>query len=134
MKKEIKIAVVGAGYWGKNLVRAFYELGCLSVVCDSNIEILSDLKKKYPDLETTTDFTEILNNEKVNGIVISLPAEVHYEFSKKAILSGKNVFVEKPLALNCKDGEELVSLFKEKKRILMVGKKLTDKTDRNYFL
>jgi len=121
MKKEIKIAVVGAGYWGKNLVRAFYELGCLSVVCDSNIEILSDLKKKYPDLETTTDFTEILNNEKVNGIVISLPAEVHYEFSKEAILSGKNVFVEKPLALNHIEAEELIKLAAENNKIIMVG-------------
>jgi len=121
VKKEIKIAVVGAGYWGKNLVRAFYELGCLSVVCDSNIEILSNLEKKYPDLKTTTDFTEILNNKKISGVVISLPAEVHYGFSKEAILSEKNVFVEKPLALNHIEAEELIKLAAENNKIIMVG-------------
>lgn len=121
MKKEIKIAVVGAGYWGKNLVRAFYELGCLSVVCDTNTEILNNLKKKYPDLKTTADFTEILNNRKINGIVISLPAEAHYEFSKKAILSGKNVFVEKPLALNHIEAEGLIKLAAKNNKIIMVG-------------
>ncbi|MCL0096896.1 Gfo/Idh/MocA family oxidoreductase, partial [Thermodesulfovibrionales bacterium] len=118
---EKSIAVIGAGYWGKNLVRNFWELGALSTVCDAGIDRLQVFKSKYPDIKTTSSFKEVLKDEDIKGVVIATPAVHHYQMTKEALLSHKDVFVEKPLALKISEGEELVSLAKEQKRILMVG-------------
>ncbi|MDD5638548.1 MAG: Gfo/Idh/MocA family oxidoreductase [Candidatus Pacebacteria bacterium] len=117
----MNIALVGCGYWGKNLVRVFYELGVLKIICDSDDEILTEKKKEYPTLKTTTNFEEILKNKDIQGIVIATPAATHYNLVKSALNSKKDVFVEKPLALGVKEGEEIVKLAREKKRVLMVG-------------
>jgi len=119
MKKNI--AVVGCGYWGKNLVRNFYELNSLYAICDVDEKRLESFQKKYSDLTFTSDFKSLLKNPKVKAIVISTPTVTHYAFSKDALLANKDVFVEKPIALNYKEGDELVSLAKEKDKILMVG-------------
>ena len=119
--KNVKIAVVGSGYWGKNLVRVFYELGVLKTICDNSSDILKDMNEKYTDISVTTDYSEILNEKEIAGIVISLPAEKHYEYARKAILAGKHVFIEKPIALNNLEAEEIVKIAKEYKKILMVG-------------
>jgi UDP-2-acetamido-3-amino-2,3-dideoxy-glucuronate N-acetyltransferase len=119
--KIINISVAGAGYWGKNLIRTFYELDSLYSVCEINRDILANIKKNYPEVKLTADFGDLLKTGKIDAIVIALPAEMHYEYSRKAILSGKSVFVEKPLSLNSRDAEELIRLTKENKCILMVG-------------
>ena len=116
-----KLALIGCGYWGKNLVRVFYELGSLEIICDLDKKILAERKREYPGLKTTTNFEEILKNKEIKGVVISAPAALHYKLAKQSILAGKDVFVEKPLALKVKEGEELVKLAKKKKRILMIG-------------
>lgn len=118
IKKDI--AIVGVGHWGKNLLRTFYQLGVVKVICDLDEEILNERKKEYPGLLTTTDFGEILNNGKIKGVVIATPAPTHYELAKKALRAGKDVFVEKPLSLTVKQGKELVKLAKERWLILMV--------------
>lgn len=115
------ICVLGCGYWGKNLVRNFYELGVLDTICDNKLENLDILKEKYPDINTSTVFNEVLNIPEIKAVAIATPAITHYEFVKKSILADKDVFVEKPLALNSKDARELVTLAKEKNKILMVG-------------
>jgi UDP-2-acetamido-3-amino-2,3-dideoxy-glucuronate N-acetyltransferase len=115
-----KVAVVGAGYWGKNLIRNFYGLGALAAICDINEKLLEDYKSKYPEISTTTDFDSVLNNPTIHAIVISTPATIHYELTKKALLADRDVFVEKPLALRSREGKELLELAKEKNRILMV--------------
>ena len=79
------IAVIGAGYWGKNLVRNFYELGSLHTICDSETRTLLDFSDKYPGLNTTTDFEEILDNQNIEGVVIALPAEHHFNYANKVL-------------------------------------------------
>jgi len=117
----MKLGLIGAGYWGKNLVRAFYELGVLNTICDLDKKILRDRKKEYPNLRTTENFEEILNNKEIKGVIIATPAITHYQLVKKTLLAGKDVFVEKPLTLNIKQGKMLVKIAKQKKLVLMVG-------------
>ena len=118
---KINLGLAGAGYWGKNLIRVFWQLGVLKTVCDLDEKRLNEVKKNYPGLKTTKDFREILENKEIKGVVISTSAVTHYELAKKALAAGKDVFVEKPLALNLEEGEELVRLAEEKNLILMVG-------------
>ncbi|MFC2002318.1 Gfo/Idh/MocA family oxidoreductase [Chloroflexota bacterium] len=115
------IAVIGCGYWGKNLVRNFAELGTLHTICDSSAEVLSQLKAGYPDVRQVTDLKPVLTNKEIKGVVISTPAAQHYAMARQALLAGQDVFVEKPLALTVEEGEELVKLAAEKDKILMVG-------------
>jgi UDP-2-acetamido-3-amino-2,3-dideoxy-glucuronate N-acetyltransferase len=115
------IAVIGAGYWGKNLVRNYFELGALRAVCDTRTEALSAMQKNFQDVEFSGSFDEVLADDLVKAVVIALPAESHYEFAAKALRAGKDVFVEKPLALDLDHARKLNALAKEEKRILMVG-------------
>jgi UDP-2-acetamido-3-amino-2,3-dideoxy-glucuronate N-acetyltransferase len=118
--KRPSVAVVGAGYWGKNLVRNFYELGVLQVVCDMNPEVLDGVRKKYA-VATTLRMEEVLANAAIDAVVIAAPAARHYQLVKESLRAGKDVFVEKPLALRTTEAEELVRLARERGRILMVG-------------
>ena len=115
------IAVIGSGYWGKNLVRNFYELNALRTICDLNKNTLINFKKQYPSISTTTSFQEVLDDKDINGVVISTPAALHYNMVKEALNHGKDVFVEKPLSLNVADGKELIQIAENKGNILMVG-------------
>ncbi|MEJ2665022.1 MAG: Gfo/Idh/MocA family oxidoreductase, partial [Spirochaetia bacterium] len=121
MDEHKHIAVVGAGYWGKNLVRNYYELGVLQSICDSSASALSEYKTKYPDIEVSDNYEVLLKQSNITGVVLSVPAEMHYKFAKQALLAGKHVFVEKPLALKLPQAEELVRLAESHKCILMVG-------------
>lgn len=94
------IAVIGAGYWGQNLVRNFYQLGALKIVCDVNDATLKKMKDQYPGIETTTDYDVVLGNQNIQGIVIGLPVEYHYAFAEKGLSNDKDIYVEKPLALD----------------------------------
>jgi len=115
------IAVIGAGYWGKNLVRNYFELGVLHSVCDARADVLSSLGKSFPDVKFVTDFKEVVADKAVKAVVIALPAESHYEYAAKALQAGKDVFVEKPLALDLDHAKKLNAIALEEKRILMVG-------------
>jgi UDP-2-acetamido-3-amino-2,3-dideoxy-glucuronate N-acetyltransferase len=119
MKKNI--AVIGCGYWGKNLVRNFYELNALHAICDSDESKLSSFKEKYPDLLFYSNYRDLFKEPIVQAVVISTPAATHYALAKEALLSNKDIFVEKPIALNYKEGAELVALAKSRKKLLMVG-------------
>jgi len=119
----VNIAVVGSGYWGKNLVRNFYSLGSLGAIVDKDPEILSQFEERYTDIPCFSNCDQLLNSDKfrIDGIVIATPAETHYNLAKKALLAGKHVFVEKPLALTESEGNELVQLSEKNQRSLMVG-------------
>lgn len=119
MKKDV--AVIGVGYWGKNLVRVFDELGALQIICDTDEDKLKIQSEKYPDIKTTTSPDVIWEDRDIGAVVIATPASTHYTLTKKAMLCKKHVFVEKPLTLSIKEGEELISLAQNSKRILMVG-------------
>ncbi len=115
------IAVVGTGYWGKNLVRNFHSLGALHTICDLNPETVQSFCNEYPGVHGITSFSELLSNSEISGIAISTPAATHATLIREAILAGKDVYVEKPLCLSEKEGRELVALARKQKRILMVG-------------
>jgi len=115
------IAVVGCGYWGKNLVRNFAHLGALHTLCDTDVDRLQQQAALYSGLTLETDFTKLLRMDEIRGVVIATPAALHYSMTKEALLAGKDVFVEKPLALRVEEGRELVELAEENGRILMVG-------------
>jgi UDP-2-acetamido-3-amino-2,3-dideoxy-glucuronate N-acetyltransferase len=117
----VNIAVIGCGYWGKNLVRNFHELGNLNIICDKDPALLSSFKEKYPEIKTTTEHQEVLNSKDIKAVAIATPAVTHYQLAKKVILAGKDVFVEKPLSITTKQARELVDLAKANNKILMVG-------------
>lgn len=115
------IAVAGCGYWGRNLVRNFAEMGALHTICDTDPKVLEQLTVHYPDISAETEYQQVLNNLEIKGVVIATPAILHYSMARQALLAGKDVFVEKPLALSVIEGKELVELAQEKRQILMVG-------------
>jgi UDP-2-acetamido-3-amino-2,3-dideoxy-glucuronate N-acetyltransferase len=115
------IVVIGSGYWGKNLVRNFHELGALLGICDIDENTLKSFKEKYPEIRTHTDIGKAFTDSEVKAVAIATPAATHYAIVKEALLARKDVFVEKPIALRYKEGEELVALAKMKNKILMVG-------------
>lgn len=117
----VRVAHLGLGRWGKNILRNLYELGVLEVACDPSQAIVAERSKQYPDLRFTTDPEEVINDPKIQAIAISTPAASHYQVAKAALKAGKDVFVEKPLALRVKEGLELCKLAHEYGRILMVG-------------
>jgi UDP-2-acetamido-3-amino-2,3-dideoxy-glucuronate N-acetyltransferase len=115
------IAVVGNGYWGKNLVRNFFDLGALRMVCDNSPQAEANVQAKFPQLTCCRNYAEVLTDASIHGVVLATPAVRHFEMAKSALQAGKDVFVEKPLALNVADGKELVDLAASCGRILMVG-------------
>jgi predicted dehydrogenase len=116
----MNLAVIGCGYWGKNLVRNFNQLGVLAMVCDTTPAGRALAADLAPQVDIVSTIDPVLSSE-VDGVVIATPAETHYELSKLALEAGKDVFVEKPLALTFEQGAHLVRLADVYKRILMVG-------------
>ncbi|MGA1871341.1 MAG: Gfo/Idh/MocA family oxidoreductase [bacterium] len=115
------IGVIGGGYWGKNLIRNFFELNALSLICDTDTQLANIYREKYPDIRFTRKQEEVFNDPRIKAVVISTPAVLHFELAKKALHAGKDVFVEKPLALTIEEGKELAALVKSSGKILMVG-------------
>src|SRR5437764_10703037 len=115
-----KIAVLGSGYWGKNVVRNFHELGVLEYVCDVRDEALKEARARY-GVKTTSSLDKVLIDPRIEGVVIATPAVQHYDPVRRCLLRGKDVYVEKPLALNVSEGQKLVELAAKCGRILMVG-------------
>ncbi len=94
---DVTVAVVGAGYWGKNLVRNFAELGALAAVCDSYVERLESFKHAYPGVKLVRAYSDVLRDDTIQAVAIATPAESHAGAVREALLAGKDVFVEKPL-------------------------------------
>jgi len=118
---QANLAVIGSGYWGKNLVRNFAALRVLHTVCDSNPEARSLITELAPEAHYASDYAKVLANPEIAGVVIATPAITHFQLSRAALLAGKDVFCEKPLALNYREASELVRLAHAHQRILMVG-------------
>jgi UDP-2-acetamido-3-amino-2,3-dideoxy-glucuronate N-acetyltransferase len=115
------VAIIGGGYWGKNLVRNFYNLNSLKLVSDKNETILSSYKDQYEGIETCLALTDVLSSKDIQGVVIATPAETHFNIARESLLADKHVYVEKPLVLREEEGQELIELARENRRVLMVG-------------
>ena len=120
-RSEIKIAVVGVGYWGQNLVRNFYELGALAVLCDDRGAVEESCKRQYENVRFCRDYHDVLADPSIDGVALATPAVTHYEMAKAALEAGKDVLVEKPLAIDVMHGETVANLAAANGRILMVG-------------
>lgn len=121
VKESISVAVIGCGHWGKNIVRVLVELGVLGVACDTRPEALENIVKQFPGIQTTRDYTAVLKDPTVDAVAIATPAVTHANLARQALQHGKDVFVEKPLALTVEEGQRLVDLAESQGRILMVG-------------
>lgn len=121
MKTKKNVAVVGCGHWGKNLVRNFHELGALTHIYDSDPATLEAVHRQYPEVELCHDYEGLLKLGEVDAVVLATPAAQHAWMAESALLAGKDVFVEKPLALRYRDGERLVQIAEGAGRVLMVG-------------
>ncbi len=121
IQNNTTVAVIGSGYWGKNLTRNFYQLGALKLICDKNETLLDQFNKQYPNVDTCLAFSDVLRQKDIPAVVIARPAESHFSLAQEALLAEKHVFVEKPLALDLKEGLELVQLANQKGLTLMVG-------------
>jgi predicted dehydrogenase len=119
----MNVAVAGCGYWGPNLIRNFEGLDeCrVKTICDLDAGRLSTMMRMYPDVETTSDFNNILEDDQVQAVAIALPTKFHYEFGKRSLAAGKHTFIEKPLASSVAQCEELVKLAEQQNLTLMVG-------------
>lgn len=120
MESTPRVAVIGAGYWGKNLVRNFFELDALEIVCDLDQEILDRVRRDY-HVATTSDYAAVLSDPGVEAVVLTTPAATHYDLALQALKAGKHVFAEKPLALQPREGRELVDVARARNLTLMVG-------------
>jgi UDP-2-acetamido-3-amino-2,3-dideoxy-glucuronate N-acetyltransferase len=118
---EQKIAVLGCGLWGRNIVRNFYNLNALGMVCDLDDENIAKVKEQYPGIKTTKDFHDILNSKEITGVVVVTPSHTHFKFVKAMLEAGKHVYVEKPISTVAQEARDLTDLADSKGLVLMVG-------------
>jgi predicted dehydrogenase len=118
-----RVGVVGYGYWGVNYVRVFNEMpdASLAVVCDADNDRLSEVKRRLTHVEVSDDFERVLDDPTIDAVVIATPATTHFELTKRALVAGKHVLVEKPLTTESTSAAKLVELSEKLGRLLMVG-------------
>src|SRR5262245_54817715 len=119
--RQLRIGLVGYGHWGPNHVRVFNDLdGCrVTIVADRNPQRLQVVGRQAPGTATTTDFDAVIHDPDVDAVVVATPTVTHHSLVKAALLSGKDVLVEKPISYTAKESAELVELARERERILM---------------
>ncbi len=118
----IKVAVVGAGYWGPNIIRNFNQIPTceMAICCDKDEKRLAHMSRLYPNLKTTTSYDDIINDPTIDAVAVCTHVSAHYPLAKKALEAGKHVLVEKPLTAKVEEAEELVELSKKNDKVLMV--------------
>jgi len=123
LNEFLNIGMVGLGGWGKFVARSFSQTAnCqLRYLCDTNPRILQAQSRLYPQARVTESYDEVLSDDGVHAVALVTPAPAHFAMAKQALLSGKHVYVEKPMALTTAHAEELVSLAASQNRKLMVG-------------
>ena len=116
-----RIAVIGFGMWGRNIVRNFYNLNVLDTVCDIDEENRKKILEMYPGVKVTDNLNEIINNKEITGVAVVTPSHTHYKIVKAMLEAGKNVYVEKPISTVAQEARDLSQLAHEKGLVLMVG-------------
>ena len=119
---NLKVGIVGYGYWGPNLLRNFNANPGFSVkyLIDSRTERLSIVQSLYPCVTTSTNFQDVLDDEEIDAVVIATPVFTHYSLAKMALEAGKHVLIEKPMTSTVEESEVLVKLAQDKGLTLMV--------------
>jgi predicted dehydrogenase len=123
MKNNLKLGVVGCGYWGPNLIRNFNSLpDCdLKLMCDLNPQRLKHMKSLYPQVEGHMDFEHMLNGAGLDAVVIATSVKTHFRMAKASLEAGKHTFIEKPMAASVEECEELNDIARKNGLVLMVG-------------
>jgi predicted dehydrogenase len=123
MSKQIKVGVVGCGYWGPNLVRNFRSLpGCqLKTMCDISAERLKHLKALYPEVKGEMNYDTMLHDGSVDAVAVATSVKMHFPMAKAALQAGKHTLIEKPMASSAAQCEELIEVAKQSGVVLMVG-------------
>jgi predicted dehydrogenase len=123
LTKIVRVGVIGAGYWGPNIVRNLYEApGAETVaVADLSQERLDAIRKRFPAVRVTTDHREIIGDRSIDAVCIVTPVGTHRKLAEEAFAAGKHVFVEKPLAYSVSDAEAIVRAAERAGKTLMVG-------------
>jgi UDP-2-acetamido-3-amino-2,3-dideoxy-glucuronate N-acetyltransferase len=119
--RDVNVCVTGCGHWGKNLARNFHEIGHLYAMCEANDSLAAAFRAQYPRAKFYSRYDDVLTDRDVHAVVLATPAEHHAPMGLAALRAGKDLFVEKPLALEWQDGNALVDSARERDRILMVG-------------
>ncbi|MEA3349596.1 MAG: Gfo/Idh/MocA family oxidoreductase [Chloroflexota bacterium] len=119
---NLNVGVIGCGYWGPKLARNIHEIpdATLSMVADLREERLAELKQLYPQVETTTNYWDLLNND-LDAVIVATPVNTHYALAKDALQTGKHVLVEKPITADVDQAQELIQIADDKDLKLMVG-------------
>src|SRR5258707_6068467 len=123
---KTRVAIVGCGYWGQNLIRNFSELDDVEVVavCDFNLNALARMKRRYPTLELKQDYQDILSDARIHGVVIATPVSTHYPFARRALQAGKHMLVEKALATSTEAVPDLMARSVKHRANPMAGRSL----------
>jgi predicted dehydrogenase len=123
MSERIGVAVVGAGYWGPNLIRNMAESrhGELRVVCDLDRGRLAEVGRRYPGVKLEADFTRLLEDVSVQAVVLATPASSHHSLGLEAMRAGKDVLIEKPMTMTVRESRELIETAQSCGRVLMAG-------------
>lgn len=117
-----KIAIIGVGRWGKNLVREFDKIADIKACCyKGNHKTSQWLKKHYPAIKKTDSYEEILRDKNIEAAVIATPIKTHFQIAQKALKAGKHVFLEKPMTDNPATAKKLVALAEKNNLILFIG-------------
>jgi UDP-2-acetamido-3-amino-2,3-dideoxy-glucuronate N-acetyltransferase len=120
-RKSASICVAGCGHWGRNLVRNFHALGHLGAICETHPAALEKFAAEYSGVRGYASFTEALEDPEIDAVALATPAEMHHAMALEALRAGKDVFVEKPLALDVEEGQEIIETAAERGAVLMVG-------------
>ncbi|MGC2061573.1 MAG: Gfo/Idh/MocA family oxidoreductase [Thermodesulfovibrionales bacterium] len=120
--KDIKVGVIGCGYWGPNLIRNFNENHHTSLthVCDLDRERIDRIRLRYPHVIATTDYREVMENSCLDAVAIATPVSSHYRLVREALEAGKHVLVEKPFTSTAREAGRLVNLARKKGLVLLV--------------
>ena len=119
MTRELNIALIGCGNWGKNIARDLHQMGVLACIYDLNTKLSAKLSYDYS--LPTLELSKIFKNQNINAIVIASPAKTHKDLATKALKNDKDVFIEKPYCLSLRDAQKLSELATDKNKVLMVG-------------
>ncbi len=119
----VPVAVVGLGYWGPNILRNLWEVDGAEVamVCDRSPTALEPVAHRYPSVRVTQRYADVLEDDEVRAVVLATPVRTHFSMARDALLAGKHVFVEKPMAASSQQCEELIDIATERDLVLMPG-------------
>src|SRR6186713_2817372 len=112
----MKAAVIGAGYWGPNLIRNFLAHDEIetAVACDRDADRLAKMRKSFYGIETASDHQEVINRPDIDIVAIATPVSTHHKIAKQALTAGKHCFIEKPMTSSVAEADELINLAEQK--------------------